>query len=518
MILKALIVDDEKIIVDGIKILIEKSGYIFETVYTVYSTSQAIDILRKEKIDILFSDIKMPALDGFALIEKAAEYCNPETILITGFAEFEYVQKALNVGVLGYILKPIEEEQFYDLLKRAVNKVISKNSTDRNADKGDSESMRQKQLLEKAICGEGISESDMAYLERKFSKQEPQYMLISFHISVNAELDVDLNIIIDNVKSAAKEYFSGNSDDDMMFFFFCSDNYTKIQCLCVGTINAEWVENVCEQFCREYSFCIPVKICISISDIRRRVSRELYTHSQEAYYERCLGNAKTVFKYKASSMQMVSGIENDLKVVDIAICNDDLIGLREILNRILSMEYITESGLNVRTVYFLVANTVILTFNRLSAAIMTDKVDELLSEKTLRNMESIDELAEYVYNTVFDVLVQQKQYKGTQMTVMKIINYVDSNFDKDLSVKQLSLQFGFSPNYLSQIFKKATEENFATYLNKLRIRKACELLQNSNIKIYEVGRMVGYKDSQYFYRVFKKYVRQTPIEYRMNNS
>lgn len=516
--MKALIVDDEKIIVDGIKLLIEKSGYIFESVYTVYSASQAIDILREEKIDILFSDIKMPAVDGFALIERAAEYGMPETILITGFAEFEYVQKAINAGVLGYILKPIEEEQFYELLKRAVNKVLSENTTEKKIDKGDLVSQRREKLLERAICGEGISESDMAHLEQDFGISEPNYMLITFHLKVDNELGIDLDIVIDNVKSAAKEYFSKKAEDNVKFFFFCSDNAKKIQCLCVGVENAERIETICERFCREYSFCVPVNMCISISDVRKKLSRELYTHSQEAYYERCLGNVSSVLKYKASSLQMVSGIENDLKVVDIAICNDDMIGLRAILDRMLSADYITESGLTVRAVYFLIANTVILTFNRLNAEIMTNTVDELLSEKPLKSMESIDELAEYVYNTVFDVLVQQKQYKGTKMTVVKIINYVDTNFDKDLSVKQLSMQFGLTPNYLSQIFKKATEENFATYLNKLRVGKACELLRNSNIKIYEVCRMVGYKDSQYFYRVFKKYIGQTPIEYRMNDN
>lgn len=55
-------------------------------------------------------------------------------------------------------------------------------------------------------------------------------------------------------------------------------------------------------------------------------------------------------------------------------------------------------------------------------------------------------------------------------------------------------------------------------LNKLRIGKACELLRSSDIKIYEIGSIVGYNDSQYFYRVFKKYVNQTPIEYRMDKN
>lgn len=58
--------------------------------------------------------------------------------------------------------------------------------------------------------------------------------------------------------------------------------------------------------------------------------------------------------------------------------------------------------------------------------------------------------------------------------------------------------------------------NFVAYLNRLRIDKACEYLRTANIKIHEISGLVGYRDSQYFYRVFKKYTGCTPIEYRMN--
>lgn len=76
--------------------------------------------------------------------------------------------------------------------------------------------------------------------------------------------------------------------------------------------------------------------------------------------------------------------------------------------------------------------------------------------------------------------------------------------------------FALTPNYLSQMFKKETGENFVAYLNRLRIDKACEYLRTANIKIHEISGLVGYRDSQYFYRVFKKYTGCTPIEYRMN--
>ena len=253
-----------------------------------------------------------------------------------------------------------------------------------------------------------------------------------------------------------------------------------------------------------------------MSDARGRLTRELYTHSIEAYYDRLLDGERSVLTHKSSSIQMVSGIESELKLIDIAISNEDMSGLKALLDRIFSREYIINSTLTVKAVYFLTANTVILTFSRLNAGMSAAQVDELLSEKPLLSVSGVAELADFVYAAVFDVLMEQSSNKGMQMTILKIISYVDANFDRELSVKELSNMFALTPNYLSQMFKKETGENFVAYLNRLRIDKACEYLRTANIKIHEISGLVGYRDSQYFYRVFKKYTGCTPIEYRMN--
>ncbi len=519
--MKVLVVDDEKIIVDGIKLLIEESGYRFDAIFTAYNAADAIEVIKTENIDILFTDIKMPVVDGFELITKTRVYAQPEIILISGFAEFEYAQQALNAGVLGYILKPIDEAQFFSVLKKAVNKRLKYNAQKRASAHGEKElndiSGHIGQLLNSVFDGQQISSEDAAFLEENLkSSDESEYQLITFHIDIANDLDADLSIVMEEVHAYAEPFFKEHIKN-VTVFFFESDNGKKLECLCVGKSSMDDTQSVCENFLREFSCCVPVDMYISISDTRKKLTRELYTHSQEAYYEHYVKRSKRVHCYNASSLQLVSGIEKDLNIIDVAICNDDMSGLRKILDKVFSSVYIMQSGLSLRAVYFLVANTVILTFNRLKVEIMAGAVDELLSERSLREMKSISELSEYIYGVVFDVLVQQKQHKGTHMTIMKVINYVDANFDKDLSVKQLSNQFGLTPNYLSQIFKKETGENFAVYLNKLRIKRSCELLKSSNIKIYEIGRLVGYNDSQYFYRVFKKYVNQTPIEYRMNN-
>ena len=504
-----LIVDDERVILDGIEELVRSSGFGIDNIFTAASAAKALEIMDSTQVDILLSDIKMPGMSGFELYDRVRETVMPELILITGFAEFEYAQKALNSGAVGYILKPIDEKQLYDALKKAIRRVVEKKLADTGRTQEETECER---ILNAVFRGESVSEGQLEYIARSIAPSGigQKYILATFHISA----DGDAGLLMWELQERASEYFKRRVRGGGVLFFG-TDSGRLLHCLYIGS-EPECIERICRDFTADFRPAVPAQIRISVSDARGRLTRELYTHSIEAYYDRLLDGERSVLTHKSSSIQMVSGIESELKLIDIAISNEDMSGLKALLDRIFSREYIINSTLTVKAVYFLTANTVILTFSRLNAGMSAAQVDELLSEKPLLSVSGVAELADFVYAAVFDVLMEQSSNKGMQMTILKIISYVDANFDRELSVKELSNMFALTPNYLSQMFKKETGENFVAYLNRLRIDKACEYLRTANIKIHEISGLVGYRDSQYFYRVFKKYTGCTPIEYRMN--
>ncbi len=88
--------------------------------------------------------------------------------------------------------------------------------------------------------------------------------------------------------------------------------------------------------------------------------------------------------------------------------------------------------------------------------------------------------------------------------VQSIVNDVKKNCSQKLSINDYAEKFKMSPEYISRIFAKETGDNFSSYLTKVRIHQAKQLLLNTDYKIYEIAIMVGYNDSQYFCRVFKK--------------
>ena len=90
--------------------------------------------------------------------------------------------------------------------------------------------------------------------------------------------------------------------------------------------------------------------------------------------------------------------------------------------------------------------------------------------------------------------------------------YIQQNFSENISLESLSEIYHIHPNYLSRAFKKYTEYNFNEYLTKVRMEKAIFLLRQPSARIQEVSQMLGYTDSKYFSKVFKKHYGITPSQ------
>jgi len=98
-----------------------------------------------------------------------------------------------------------------------------------------------------------------------------------------------------------------------------------------------------------------------------------------------------------------------------------------------------------------------------------------------------------------------------------IAEYVDNNYPTPMSLKTLSVHFNLSAAYLGQLFREETNEVFSTYLNKIRINRACYLLDNKRISASQAGIDVGFSSSNYFFRTFQKFVGCSPVEYKNRN-
>jgi len=106
------------------------------------------------------------------------------------------------------------------------------------------------------------------------------------------------------------------------------------------------------------------------------------------------------------------------------------------------------------------------------------------------------------------------QTSDTNPSVKRILDYIEENYAKSLTLTELANHFHFNPSYLSTYFSTHIHEGFTEYVTKVRIEKSIELLHNRNISISEISEKVGYSDHSYFCKVFKKLKGMSPSSYR----
>ena len=114
------------------------------------------------------------------------------------------------------------------------------------------------------------------------------------------------------------------------------------------------------------------------------------------------------------------------------------------------------------------------------------------------------------------VLVDAGAYYDTRALakLMPILEYVDENYNKDLTLESVSSHFGLNPSYFSRMFKKALGSAYTEYLNFVRICKAEKLLKDTDMSVLEVAMETGFSSVTYFNRVFKKIRNCSPTTYK----
>lgn len=113
-----------------------------------------------------------------------------------------------------------------------------------------------------------------------------------------------------------------------------------------------------------------------------------------------------------------------------------------------------------------------------------------------------------------DDSLKEQILNSSNPTINAIIEFIDDNLEKELSVEMLSTSFGLTPNYLSALFKKETEEGIVEHITRLRMEKACDMLKNTDYKVQYICAAVGINDYFYFSKLFKRYMQMTPTGYR----
>ena len=169
-----LIVEDEKMIRQGIRAMIQRSGVPVEVVTECSNGEMAMDILRSQKVDVMFTDIRMPKMTGIELVQKIQELPEkPMVVAVSGYADFSYAVEMLRIGAREYLLKPIEREKLWDIMKKLEQELVESRKNCQTSKRLGHQQLKYLMLNEK------ITEEELNMMQ---SEYESEFDLDAYYI------------------------------------------------------------------------------------------------------------------------------------------------------------------------------------------------------------------------------------------------------------------------------------------------------------------------------------------------
>lgn len=501
---KILIVDDENNERMGLQRLISKYQYPLE-VRQAQNGKVALEIMEKEDIDILLTDIKMPFMTGIELIEQVNKRgLNPICIIYSAYGEFEYAQNAIQLGVLQYLLKPIKLEKFEKLFDKVIE-ICKEKSTQKIRNEQLKKTL--KSIEEEKYAQKILRYLDLEYGEEKFNELEERTqeetfcpIIISLYSSLifkyweNYEQDI-LNLVGQNTlfinKSDTqflilirnKDLSSKQISEISKTFIKISKNKYQSEVYIVAGNSCKGIKKLKDEYIKmsqqlDYQFFVSKSMFFIHNEngIIRKTSEML-----SLYFERILTFAK---------LEDYQGMSNEFKK---------------------AFEYVEQSeGFTSLYIKYNFSEVIKRCCEILHSE---ERMMEIVEE--IYGANSIIQLKESIF-TLIDTLSKYKKKQGNENRLIVLAkSIVNERFsDYNLNVSQIAEDMEMSAAYLSTLFKTETNQNLAKYICQYRMEKAKELLKITNMKIADISKKVGYINPSYFISLFKNNVGCSPAKYR----
>lgn len=503
---QVLLVDDERFILDGMCDLIDWGELGLEIAGMVRGGKQALQFLDSTKVDILITDISMPRMNGLELIRIARQkHADLKVIILSGYNEFEHLKEGMRLGIENYLLKPVNVSELHQTLANVLNKLEAPIIP--YSYKHDIHIIRNN-TLHRWMTGQ-IAASEWEERSKLLQLGDVQsYRLAAILQSEQAEertveqwkqlLDGDNPIVYRDPEGDISFIYHGHLEDVVMqeaeAHLLQLANQLEAAGASSARISMGRVEMVQENDHYSYNdarkvlnyfLLFPDAKLMKYGDVH--VS-EVLNHPESSLRWETYNN----LLHARSTVELASAIQSDFAV------------LRQ------------QEGITPQQLFRMAAEVII----RLKLAV--EEVRPVNSEMEQQITSSLEALHHPVeWQELMDIIEQIVQIATDALhshdlspVVRQLLKLVISSYADNWTLKKLGDQFRIHPVYLGQLFRKETGENFAGYLNRYRIEEAKKLLQESNLKVSEVAQQVGYCETVYFNRQFRKYVGVSPMEFK----
>lgn len=520
--IKVLLVDDEQFIRQGLRKLVNWEEYGYQIAAEAENGMEAIRILEQTDISLVFVDIKMPQMTGLELIERVREklYRQVGFVILTGYADFGYAKKALQMDVLDYLLKPIREEELIRVLEK-----INEDFRREQKEEQEKYEFHISQVLMGKFSPENIMQvraqlgesAEWKYVSIEFEKNQ------SFSALSHGERLKPQNMLRQYLQSLMGKHFFHivpliEPEGEV---FGAGILLEKTLYEESGCGEREYLDSLQKRLNQHFEYQIQMYVGQPVDSLEQlsksfgsiRVARCLHGLAQE---ESCVMKYED-FRHRKSSL----GIhETDVEVLLEAVKNNQPSDIETSAELIFSQ--IRGSDMNMEMV-----NASIYHILYRLMEMVREFDDETNQQEILEYIgrESFNKLvlsgsSEEITGFFLDYAgyLAQVRSQESKKVLDRVDDYVREHYMEKLSLKSLGELFYVNNVYLGQLYKKKYGIVFREYLNNLRMEKAQELLIHTNMRIYAISEEVGFGKVEYFINKFVQINHMTPNQYRIRYS
>lgn len=498
-----MIVEDEPPILREINSIILSFPENYHVIKCCYNGYDALQFLETnyDSVDILLTDIHLPVVDGLELLESVSQnYPHILGIILSGYGDFEYAQKALKLRVYDYLLKPIDETELHNVLKRSYEKkcienIMPDNSIHSGSYLSDASNLSHYYLS--YICLGSYPCNTYRYsetMDKKWKKIDEDHFQKIFSETRNTYW------LIKGSSSSERTLLVSTTEKNFLNLYHTLNKLIKELTdkipITIVTINEPVNIHNISSYIQQLQNDLQKNIRFAKSQLLCDPSDSVCNIDMSRFYAKI---DKLVALFQSKNIAL---FENELQSCLRLMQKNAL--TQSLIQRLLDLLFTQCFSLCVPKI------------NKEKEPICTP-VNDLLYLST--SYEALYRKLKVHFTELFQMLSEENDNNNKQMILLRIDHYIKEHYKDPINTKLIADYFNFTPAYLSKIFREYKNVSPADYITTLRIEKAKELLSCSNsLSIKDIAAYIGYEDSLYFSKVFKKYTGYSPKKFQTDNS
>jgi two-component system response regulator YesN len=554
-------VDDEEIIVNGLFEIFRNMKHLDLDIYKAYSGEEAIEWLSRTRIDIVLTDIKMPEIDGIQLLNEIyRNWPQCKVIVLSGYDKFDYIYNAVQYNCIRYILKTEDPDMVIKAVEDAINEIRKSNKIEgliyqAKEQISMAKSLFQKDYLVQLLHGDNSLKVNKYHFEQleiplnpelpvilvmgdinNIPKNLPYWDKMEYLYSIKLIIEQKIGIYVSSVVVMDESYrffifvqpkellttISFPKDQDRYYektISFLEGTLEMIQTTCKESNHASVNFTLSGTPCRWEEVSCKYEYFMQLINYRVGTGIEMLITDNE--YDNIINKTQghNEMEELIDDRSFLDGFVQNKSIdwIETYLRSGDREEFFELLDQFLGPLKKVKSKNNslVIELYFKVALSLLSYINERN---LTNKLAFKIGQNKLMRIDlhdSWEEAIKYIKSlchAIFDIQSEEKTDR-TDKIIKLVQRFVVEHINEDLSLVKLAEQVYLNPSYLSRLYKQATGEKLSDFIDNERIKRAKELMEGRNIKINEIGKLVGYENAASFTRFFRKMTSYSPQEY-----